>query len=83
MATKKDDVYFHTFTEDGRIINQGVILRELPLDHLEIQLFSFLTGEDTIKKIVDGKDYIWKFYTDHDDFIKAYEKNQEEHYSDL
>ena len=76
---KKDCVYFHTFTDDGKVKYQGEVLRELPLGFLEVQFFSFLTGMETNKEVLDGSKHKWQFYTDQTKFLNAYENNQKEH----
>jgi len=75
-------VYFHIL-KDGQIENQGEVITELPLGFLEIQYYSFLTGEPTNKAIVNGKNFDWRFYTDHRKFLKAYEDNQRKYYPEL
>ena len=73
MATKKpqDEVFFHTLDEQGDIKWQGIVLRELPLGHLEIQLYSWFMGEPTDRKIVNGADYKWIFYTSEAKWLAA------------
>lgn len=72
---KTKEVFFHTVHRDGpragKINWQGIVLTELPLGHLEVQLYSWLTGEPTDIKIVDGKDYKWIFYTSEDAWTRA------------
>jgi hypothetical protein len=65
MAIKKpkDTVFFHTLDAQGEIEWQGIVLRELPLGHLEIELFSWLSGEPTERRIVNGAERKWVFYT--------------------
>ena len=67
-------IYFHTFDSDAGMIWQGVVLRELPLGHLEILLFSWGDGSENGTKIVNGAHYEWAFYTSHDKFLAAGDK---------
>lgn len=70
---ERKTIFFHTIDQE-EIVWQGIVLTELPLGHLEIQLFSWLTGEPTEIMIVEGKDHQWIFYTNEDAWRKASEQ---------
>jgi hypothetical protein len=78
MVIKKpqDEVFFHTLDEQGDIYWQGIVVRELPLDHLEVQLYSWITGAPTDIKILDGKKYQWIFYTSEAKWLAAGDATQ-------
>lgn len=71
MKRKDSEVFFHTLTESGEIEWQGIVLQELPLGHLRIQLFSWVTGSPTDIRIVNGADYRWRFYVDESAWLAA------------
>jgi hypothetical protein len=76
-----DLVYFHTLLENGEIEYQGHVIKELPFDFLEVQLYSFVTTEPTDIKIFEKSDFVkWKFYTTHDAWIQAHAENQKKYY---
>jgi hypothetical protein len=72
MANKPfGEVFFHTFLPNGDVHLQGIVLRELPLGHLEVKLYGWGMGENTGTKIIDGKEHKWCFYTNEKEWVKA------------
>lgn len=71
MPKESSEVFFHTILDNGDLGWQGIVLRELPLGHLEVKLYGWGMGENAGTKIVDGKDYKWIFYTSEREWVRV------------
>lgn len=67
--------FFHNFTDDDGVRNQGEFIAYLNEDILVVTYFSFLDGSPTthlvwLKEVVDGK---WAFYDSEEEMKHAYD----------
>lgn len=56
--------WFHTRDPDGTIRNQGQILEHRPNDMLVVQFYSFMTGDETTRKVIPLADSMTTYATD-------------------
>lgn len=67
--------WFHNFTEDGLVHNQGQVLSAQPDGHFLVQLYGWLTGGATDQKVVTIQEMTdWVFYHSNSDMVTAYEQ---------
>src|ERR1700730_13354208 len=72
-------LYFLSFRSDGKSYWQGFVLDVLKDDVLLVQLFSWLTGDQTNLQLVPISETLskndsqagWKFYRDHENWLDA------------
>lgn len=66
--------YFHTL-RNGQINEQGKVIGKVAHDAYQVQLFSWITGEPTVRRVVPIQDMDdWVFYESRSEWIAAGDK---------
>jgi len=67
-------LFFHSINTGGEVEWQGRITRELPGEHYLVQLYDWMMGDPSLKRIVPLSDMTaWRFYDSADEWRHWYE----------
>jgi hypothetical protein len=72
MSKHLIDCFFLSFTKEGearRVESQGRVLSFLPSGRMIVQMYSWIDGEESTKRIVDEKEFsTWEYFDSAEDW---------------